>query len=139
VVPEQAVIETPSGPVVYIVDREGKVAIQNVQAADTFEGLRAITHGLEPGVPVIVEGLQLVRPGLRVKTERAVLPRPIRDESKGAAPQANPRPAETAGEPPKKPAPRNEKPVVEPGGPRSAVKAEEESRPAPAPGAAPKS
>jgi RND family efflux transporter MFP subunit len=82
VVPEQAVSETQPGSVVYIVDKAGKVAIQRVDAAQTFEGLRVITAGLEAGVPVIVEGLQLVRPGIEVKTEKTVLARPVRGEAK---------------------------------------------------------
>jgi membrane fusion protein (multidrug efflux system) len=68
VVPAPAVIETDSGPVVHIVNREGKVAVQRVDAAGTHEGLRIITSGLEAGVPVIVDGLQMVQPGAVVKT-----------------------------------------------------------------------
>ena len=83
VVPEQAVSETQAGSVVYIVDQAGKVAIQRVEAAQTYEGLRVITNGLEAGVPVIVEGLQLIRPGVSVKTEPAVLARPIRQATAG--------------------------------------------------------
>ena len=82
VVPEQAVTETQAGPVVYVVDARGMVDLQRVKAAQTFEGLRVITEGLDAGVPVIVEGLQMIRPGLPVKTEEAILPRPARDESK---------------------------------------------------------
>jgi membrane fusion protein (multidrug efflux system) len=81
VVPAPAVMETEAGPAVYIVDGQGKVAIQRVEAGHTHEGLRVIARGLEPGVPVIVEGLQMVRPGLPVKTEVAALPRPIVDGS----------------------------------------------------------
>jgi membrane fusion protein (multidrug efflux system) len=82
VVPAPAVMETDSGPVVYVVDGQGKVAVQRVNAAQTFEGLRVITKGLDPGVPVIVEGLQLVRPGIPVKAEPAVLPRQVAEATK---------------------------------------------------------
>jgi membrane fusion protein (multidrug efflux system) len=138
VVPAPAVAETEAGPVVYIVDRQGKVAVQRVEAAQTYEGLRVITLGLDAGVPVIVEGLQMIRPGIPVKTEPAVLPRPARDEAKGAAlrPTAEENAAATART---KPFPR---PVVQPGGPRSAVEEAEETeqanRPAPQSGATPK-
>ena len=81
VVPEQAISETQAGPVVYIVESAGKVAIQRVEAAETYEGLRVITQGLEAGVKVIVEGIQLVRPGLQVKTEPYHLARPARNQS----------------------------------------------------------
>src|SRR5205814_3823508 len=71
VVPEQAVVETQAGPTVYAVDRQGKVAVVPVRATLTYEGLRVLESGLEPGQPVIVEGLQLVRAGMTVKTEPA--------------------------------------------------------------------
>ena len=71
VVPEQAVVETQAGPTVYTVDEQGKVAVAPVRATFTYEGLRVLESGLEPGQPVIVEGLQLVRAGMTVKTEPA--------------------------------------------------------------------
>jgi RND family efflux transporter MFP subunit len=71
VVPEQAVIETQAGPAVYTVDGQGKVAVVTVRATITYEGLRVLESGLEPGQNVIVEGMQLVRAGLTVKPEPA--------------------------------------------------------------------
>ncbi len=63
VVPEQAVVETQAGPAVYTVDGQGKVAVAPVRATITYEGLRVLESGLEPGQHVIVEGMQLVRTG----------------------------------------------------------------------------
>ena len=71
VVPEQAVVETQAGPTVYTVDTQGKVAVVPVRATFTYEGLRVLESGLEPGQPVIVEGLQMVRSGMTVKAEPA--------------------------------------------------------------------
>jgi membrane fusion protein (multidrug efflux system) len=71
VVPAPAVAETEAGPAVYIVDGQGKVAIRRVEAGPTHEGLRVVTRGLDAGVPVIVEGLQMIRPGIPVTTEPA--------------------------------------------------------------------
>jgi len=71
VVPEQAVVETQAGPTVYTVDPQGKVAVVPVRATFTHEGLRVLESGLEPGQDVIVEGLQMVRAGMTVKTEPA--------------------------------------------------------------------
>ena len=71
VVPEQAVVETQAGPTVYTVDQQGKVAVVPVRATFTHEGLRVLESGLEPGQDVIVEGLQMVRAGMTVKTEPA--------------------------------------------------------------------
>jgi RND family efflux transporter MFP subunit len=68
VVPEQSVVETQAGPAVYTVDDQGKVKVTPVRATFTHEGLRVLESGLEPGRQVIVEGLQLVRAGMTVKT-----------------------------------------------------------------------
>ena len=51
------------------------MAVRRVVAGQAYEGLRVITEGLDAGVSVIVEGLQMIRPGLPVKTEPAVLTR----------------------------------------------------------------
>ena len=72
VVPAPAVVETNTGPVVYVVDGDGKVALKRVEAGQTHEGLRVITAGLEAGVPVIVDALHMIQPGLAVKTTPVV-------------------------------------------------------------------
>jgi membrane fusion protein (multidrug efflux system) len=75
VVPAPSVTETETGSVVHVVDKEGKVAVRRVVAGPIHEGMRVISQGLDAGVPVIVEGLQMVRPGLPVKAEPAALTR----------------------------------------------------------------
>ncbi len=87
-VPEQAVVESQAGPTVYTVDAQGKVAVVSVRASFTHEGLRVLESGLEPGQAVIVEGLQLVRNGMTVKT-RPAEPGPGEDgePAKGQAPE----------------------------------------------------
>lgn len=134
VVPAQAVMETEAGPVVYFVDEQSKVAVQSVEAAQTYEGLRVILAGLEADVPVIVEGLQLIRPGMTVQAQPAVLPRssraPSEDLSPIPAPKGDAAKAGVKG--------HSSRPVVQPGGPRSAVVEALESRQAdrpPAPAA----
>jgi len=71
VVPEQAVIETQAGPSIYTVDSQGKAAIAMVKATFIYQGLRVLESGIKPGQKVVVEGLQLVRPGITVKAEPA--------------------------------------------------------------------
>ena len=71
VVPEGAVVETQAGPTVYTVDEQGVVHVTPVKASIRSEGSRVIDSGLEPGQKVIVEGIQLVRPNLKVKTKSA--------------------------------------------------------------------
>ena len=141
VVPVQAVNETDQGPVVYLVDKDGKVAIQKVKAEQSYEGLRVLTGGLEAGANVIVEGLQMIRPGIPVRTEKATLALPVSKEGVAAGddqlPDATP-PADPA-KAPHRPAPDATPPT--PGGPRSAVvgeqRAERPDAPVPTPPDAP--
>ena len=92
VVPSPSVNETDSGTVVHVVDASGKVAVRRVEAARTYEGLRVITKGLEPGVNVIVEGLQMIRPGMTVKTEPARAPAPLPEPEAAPGLTSKPRP-----------------------------------------------
>jgi len=128
VVPASAVMETEAGPVVYIIDKEGKVAIQRVEAGLTmYQGLRVLTKGLDEGVPVIVEGIQLIRPGIPVNAEPAILAQPV--DSKAVAVvsgQEEAEPAETSPAPAKAHGP-SEGPA--PTWPRSPAKPAAESKP----------
>jgi hypothetical protein len=90
VVPEQAVVETQAGPTVYTVDDRGKVAVAAVRATFTHEGLRVLESGLQPGQEVIVEGLQLVRAGMTVKTRPASPDTPTGAEGSPASPAGVP-------------------------------------------------
>jgi RND family efflux transporter MFP subunit len=90
VVPEQAVLETQAGPTVYTVDKQGKVAVVAVKATFTYEGLRVLESGLQPGQEVIIEGMQMVRAGMTVKTRPASLDTVAGSESPAAkAPDEN--------------------------------------------------
>ncbi|SIO04628.1 membrane fusion protein, multidrug efflux system [Singulisphaera sp. GP187] len=101
VVPEQAVVETQAGPTVYTVDEQGKVKVVPVRATFVHEGLRVIESGLQPGQPVVVEGLTLVRSGMNVKTvpaspttetgPKAAPASPVVEKTAGAGGQAGPR------------------------------------------------
>jgi membrane fusion protein, multidrug efflux system len=82
VVPAASVVESDSGTIVHVVDAQGKVAVRRVVAGQAYEGLRVITKGLDSGASVIVDGLQMIRPGLSVKTEPAALTRRQTDETK---------------------------------------------------------
>jgi membrane fusion protein (multidrug efflux system) len=81
VVPASAVIESDSGTTVYVVDKDKKVAILPVVAGQSFDGLRVITKELEPGVQVIVDGLQMIRPNQKVDPVTVELPRRIANGS----------------------------------------------------------
>lgn len=68
VVPERAVLESQEGPGVYIVDGEGKVERVKVEPIDTVNGLAVIEKGLDAGQKVVVDGIQLIRRGMKVET-----------------------------------------------------------------------
>ena len=123
VVPAQAVMETDSGPTVYFVDKDKKVAVQRVVAEQTYEGLRVLTRGLDPGVSVIVEGLQMIRPGMPVRTETATLVQPVSRDAVARVPDPQqPAPgAKAAPDAARAAAERTPAGSPRPGGDRSAV------------------
>jgi len=73
VVPEQAVVEAQEGSRVLVVDEQNRVQPAIVNAIDRHEGLVVIERGLEAGQRVVVEGIQLARPGQTVQPEEAEL------------------------------------------------------------------
>jgi membrane fusion protein (multidrug efflux system) len=70
VVPQRAVMESPKGKYVYLVDAEGKSQIRPIEAGDWAGDGWIINGGLKPGDRVVVEGvmkLSLMPPGVPVK------------------------------------------------------------------------
>lgn len=102
VVPEQAVIESQAGPSVYTVDSQGKAAVAMVKATFIYQGLRVLESGIQPGQKVVVEGLQLVRPGITVKAEPAP-PEILGGSKPGPVANASDEEARTAENPQRKP------------------------------------
>jgi RND family efflux transporter MFP subunit len=62
--------------ILFIVNDKKEVVSRPVRLGALHDGLRAIEGGLKPGEQVIVNGLQLVRPGLRVEPKLVDMPRP---------------------------------------------------------------
>jgi membrane fusion protein (multidrug efflux system) len=92
VVPEEAVAAGQEGTRVFVVDGESLVQVAKVNAVDVYQGLRVLESGLEPGQRVIVEGIQMVRPGQRVTPVDAALDQFIQK----ATPDFNPDPRYTS-------------------------------------------
>lgn len=68
-------LDTDQGQkIVYVVDRDNRVASRPVQLGALHDGLREITEGLKPGERVIVNGLQQVRPGMTVESNLVDMP-----------------------------------------------------------------
>lgn len=66
-VPQRAVMMSPQGQSVMVVDAEGKVAPRPVQLGGMAGTNWIVNDGLKPGDKVIVNGLQKVRPGGQAK------------------------------------------------------------------------
>ncbi|MEM8953489.1 MAG: efflux RND transporter periplasmic adaptor subunit [Verrucomicrobiota bacterium] len=67
VVPRQALVETQSGPHVYVVKADGTAEQRAVEMGSAYEQFQVITSGLKEGEKVVVSGLQSVQPGSKVK------------------------------------------------------------------------
>jgi len=76
-VPQRAVTELQGGYQIAVVDSENKVNIRTVTLGDSIGSDWIIASGLKPGDRVVAEGIQKVRPGMRVS------PRPFVAEAKG--------------------------------------------------------
>jgi multidrug efflux pump subunit AcrA (membrane-fusion protein) len=73
VVPEQAVTERQDGMRVLVVESSGKVLAQAVSAVDVYQGLSVLETGLQEGQRVIVDGIQMARPGQFVEFQEVPL------------------------------------------------------------------
>jgi membrane fusion protein, multidrug efflux system len=90
-VPRKAVMSSPQGPFVWVVNGEEKVEFRPVQLGRPMGNNIVVTQGLAPGDRYIVEGVLKVQPGIQVSavtTDAA---------SKQAAQPAAPTPAAQGG------------------------------------------
>ena len=60
--------------IIFVVNERDEVASRAVRLGALHDGLRAIEDGLKPGERVIVNGLQLVRPGITVEPKLVEMP-----------------------------------------------------------------
>ncbi len=93
---------------VYVLDKDNQVVYSRVKLGMLFGGLQAIEDGLKPGDRLVVNGLQRVRPGIKVETDEvdmATLAGPARLQRgpAGKPTVAKPAAAKPAGEKPKTP------------------------------------
>ena len=103
-VPQQAVVRTPGGSAVMVVDANNKVASRPVKTGNASNNSWVITDGLKEGDRVIVEGLQKVQAGATVKPvpwqQAAPAANGAADAANGAAAPAAPAaPAKNAEQP----------------------------------------
>jgi RND family efflux transporter MFP subunit len=77
VVPQAAIIQSPRGKIVYVVDAGAKVAARTVEVAYASGGDAAVT-GVRPGERIVLEGRQNLRPGSAVIERPAGDPAPVK-------------------------------------------------------------
>lgn len=75
-VPQNAVLQTAQGTMVYVVDKENKVQLVPIRLGEIFGNEFLLDGGLEPGTTIVVEGINKVRPGSPISPKP--LPRPSR-------------------------------------------------------------
>src|SRR5207253_10941712 len=73
-VSDRAIDSDQGQKIVYVVDKDNKVAARPVRLGALHDGLREITDGVKPGERVIVKGLQQVRPGITVQPNLVDMP-----------------------------------------------------------------
>lgn len=71
-VPQNAVLQTAQGPMVYVLDKDNKANLRPVQLGEIFGNEFLLNGGLKPGSTIIVEGIIKARPG------SAVTPKPVK-------------------------------------------------------------
>ena len=65
-VPSEAIVMNPKGRLVYIVDKDGKVAAKPITVSYEYQGT-SVVNGLEAGQRIVVEGKQNLRTGSKVR------------------------------------------------------------------------
>lgn len=66
-VPRRALMQRKNGMYLYLIDPENKVIAQDVSTGEWYGEFQIITNGLKPGDRVLVDGINKVRPGMKVK------------------------------------------------------------------------
>jgi multidrug efflux system membrane fusion protein len=73
-VSDQAVATDQRGPLVFVVDGDGKVHVRRVTQGELQEDGLRVVEGLKPGDRVVVGGLRGLHPGLLVEPEATTMP-----------------------------------------------------------------
>jgi multidrug efflux system membrane fusion protein len=70
-IPDQAVGTDQGQKFIYVVNDQDAVEYRTVKLGPLIEGLRVVREGLKPKDWVVINGLMAIRPGAKVKPERA--------------------------------------------------------------------
>ena len=94
--PDTAIATDAARRVVYVVDRQGTVAMRPVQLGPLDGNLRVIRSGLGPQDQVIIGGIQRAMPGQKVKPKKGRIAPPTMADADVPAPQPPPASAATS-------------------------------------------
>jgi RND family efflux transporter MFP subunit len=73
-VSDRAIDNDQGQKILYVVNDKNEVVSRPIRGGALHDGLREITDGLKPGERVIVNGLQMVRPGITVEPKLVDMP-----------------------------------------------------------------
>jgi RND family efflux transporter MFP subunit len=93
-VPDEAVITDQTRRAVFVLGKDNKVEMRNVELGPMVEGLRVIKNGLKPTDKVVLDGLARLQPGAVVAPKA----KPIKPRAKNDGPVALPITAPPAAE-----------------------------------------
>ncbi|WP_240506026.1 efflux RND transporter periplasmic adaptor subunit [Erythrobacter colymbi] len=85
-VPDEAVITDQTRRAVFVLGKDNKVEMRNVELGPMVEGLRVVRSGIKPGDKVVLDGLARLQPGAVVTPKAGT----IKPRAKNAAPVALP-------------------------------------------------
>jgi RND family efflux transporter MFP subunit len=68
-VPEAALATDQGQKFLYVIGADDKVEYRRVKVGQLVGGLRVVTEGISPGERVVVNGVQRVRPGIKVQPQ----------------------------------------------------------------------
>lgn len=84
-VPSEAIVISPKGRLVYVVDKDNKVSAKPIKVSYEYKGTSVVT-GIESGDRVVVEGKQNLRPGSKIReAKEGAKTKPADDASKTPA------------------------------------------------------
>ena len=96
-VPDTAIVTDAARRVVYVVDKQGMVAMRPVQLGPLDGSLRVIRSGLGPQDQVVIGGIQRAMPGQKVRIKKGrILPSAATSGTDAPPPQAAPASAATS-------------------------------------------
>ncbi len=76
-IPQRCVKELQGVQQVYAVNANNEIEVKNVKLGPKVGGMWLVLSGLQPGETIVMEGLNLVRPGTRVEAVKAEIPKEL--------------------------------------------------------------